>query len=42
VTPADCRGRSWVTSWCVSHQLQPGALRSSVACPLCTFVIEGL
>jgi hypothetical protein len=28
--------------WCVSHQLQTGALRSSVACPLCTFVIEGL
>ncbi|MDX2014935.1 MAG: hypothetical protein SFW67_32360 [Myxococcaceae bacterium] len=28
--------------WCVSHQLPTGALRSSVACPLCTFVIEGL
>jgi hypothetical protein len=27
---------------CVSHQLPTGALRSSVACPLCTFVIEGL
>lgn len=28
--------------WCVSHQLPTGALRSSVACPRCTFVIEGL
>jgi hypothetical protein len=28
--------------WCIAHQLPTGAIRSSVACPRCTFVIEGL
>lgn len=46
VAPADGTFFAWhlpsLGGWCVSHQLQTGALRSSVACPLCTFVIEGL
>lgn len=28
--------------WCVGEELPTGLVRSEVACPLCTFVVEGL